>query len=188
LAEIPRALRKLSFKCLEISSPLGGEGQGEGIMKVGIGYDVHRLVKGRRLVLGGVEIPFEKGLSGHSDADVLAHSICDAILGALGKGDIGHHFPNTDSRYKDISSLILLGKVSEIMSEANLQVNNLDSVIIAEKPHLAPYIEEMENNISRVLKIGREKINIKATTNEGLGWIGRGEGIAAYAIVSLREL
>jgi 2-C-methyl-D-erythritol 2,4-cyclodiphosphate synthase len=157
-------------------------------MKVGIGYDVHRLVKGRRLVLGGVEIPFEKGLSGHSDADVLVHSICDAILGALGKGDIGHHFPNTDSRYKDISSLILLGKVSEIMSEANLQVNNLDSVIIAEKPHLAPYIEEMENNISRVLKIGREKINIKATTNEGLGWIGREEGIAAYAIVSLREL
>jgi 2-C-methyl-D-erythritol 2,4-cyclodiphosphate synthase len=157
-------------------------------MKVGIGYDVHRLVRGRRLVLGGVQIPFEKGLSGHSDADVLTHSICDAILGALGKGDIGRHFPDTDPKYKDISSLILLKKVSEIMTEVNFQVNNLDSVIIAEKPHLAPYIEDMEKNLSRVLKINRELINIKATTNEGLGWIGKGEGIAAYSIVSLREL
>jgi 2-C-methyl-D-erythritol 2,4-cyclodiphosphate synthase len=157
-------------------------------MKVGIGYDVHRLVRGRRLVLGGVQIPFEKGLSGHSDADVLIHSICDAILGALGKGDIGRHFPDTDPKYKDISSLILLKKVSEIMTEVNFQVNNLDSVIIAEKPHLAPYIEDMEKNLSRVLKINRELINIKATTNEGLGWIGKGEGIAAYSIVSLREL
>jgi len=157
-------------------------------MKVGIGYDVHRLVKGRRLVLGGVEIPFEKGLFGHSDADVLCHSICDAILGALGKGDIGYHFPDSDPKYKDISSLILLKKVSEIMTEANFQVNNLDSVIIAEKPRLLPYIEEMEKNVSRVLKIGREGINIKATTNEGLGGIGQGEGIAAYTIVSLREV
>ena len=157
-------------------------------MKVGIGYDVHRLVTGRRLVLGGVEIPFEKGLFGHSDADVLAHSICDAILGAIGKGDIGLHFPDSDPKYKDISSLILLRRVSEIMTEANFQVNNLDSVIIAEKPHLLPYIEEMEKNVSRVLKISREGINIKATTNEGLGWIGRGEGIAAYTIVSLSEL
>jgi len=157
-------------------------------MKVGIGYDIHRLVKSRRLVLGGVEIPFEKGLFGHSDADVLCHSICDAILGALGKGDIGYHFPDSDPKYKDISSLILLKKVSEIMTEANFQVNNLDSVIIAEKPRLLPYIEEMEKNVSRVLKIGREGINIKATTNEGLGGIGRGEGIAAYTIVSLKEL
>ena len=157
-------------------------------MKVGIGYDIHRLVTGRRLVLGGVEIPFEKGLSGHSDADVLTHSICDAILGALGKGDIGLHFPDSDPKYKDISSLILLGKVSEIMTEANFQVNNLDSVIIAQKPHLLPYIEDMKKNISRVLKISREVINIKATTNEGLGLIGQGEGIAAYAIVSLREI
>jgi len=157
-------------------------------MKVGIGYDVHRLVTGRRLVLGGVEIPVEDGLFGHSDADVLAHSICDAILGAIGKGDIGLHFPDSDPKYKDISSLILLRRVSEIMTEANFQVNNLDSVIIAEKPHLLPYIEEMEKNVSRVLKISREGINIKATTNEGLGWIGRGEGIAAYTIVSLREL
>jgi len=157
-------------------------------MKVGIGYDVHRLVRGRRLVLGGVQVPFEKGLYGHSDADVLTHSICDAILGALGKGDIGRHFPDTDSQYKDISSLILLKKVSEIMTQASFQVNNLDSVIIAEKPHLAPYIEDMERNLSRVLKINRELINIKATTNEGLGWIGKGEGIAAYSMVSLREL
>ena len=157
-------------------------------MKVGIGYDVHRLVKGRRLVLGGVQIPFEKGLIGHSDADVLSHSICDAILGALGKGDIGRHFPDTDPKYKDISSLILLGKVSEIMATAKFQVNNLDSVIIAQKPQLLPYIEEMEKNISSVLKVSREVINIKATTNEELGWIGQGEGMAAYSIVSLKEL
>ena len=156
-------------------------------MKVGIGYDIHRLVTGRKLVLGGVEIPFEKGLSGHSDADVLTHSICDAILGALGKGDIGLHFPDTDAKYKDISSLILLGKVSEIMTEANFQVNNLDSVIIAQSPRLSPYVEEMKNNVSRVLNSSREVINIKATTNEGLGLIGQGEGIAAYTIVSLRE-
>lgn len=156
-------------------------------MKVGIGYDIHRLVTGRKLVLGGVEIPFEKGLSGHSDADVLAHSICDAILGALGKGDIGLHFPDTDRKYKDISSMILLGKVSEIMTKANFQVNNLDSVIIAQNPHLSPYIEEMKKNVSRVLNSNQEIINIKATTNEGLGLIGQGEGIAAYAIVSLTE-
>jgi len=157
-------------------------------MKVGIGYDIHRLVTGRKLVLGGVEIPFEKGLSGHSDADVLAHSICDAILGALGKGDIGLHFPDTDPKYKDISSLILLGKVSEIMTEANFQVNNLDSIIIAQSPRLSPYIEEMKKNVSKVLNSSREVINIKATTNEGLGLIGQGEGIAAYTIVSLTEL
>jgi 2-C-methyl-D-erythritol 2,4-cyclodiphosphate synthase len=157
-------------------------------MKVGIGYDIHRLVTGRKLVLGGVEIPFEKGLSGHSDADVLAHSICDAILGALGKGDIGLHFPDTDPKYKDISSLILLGKVSEIMTKENFQINNLDSVIIAQKPHLLPYVEEMKKNVSKVLNSSREVINIKATTNEGLGLIGQGEGIAAYTIVSLREL
>jgi 2-C-methyl-D-erythritol 2,4-cyclodiphosphate synthase len=157
-------------------------------MKVGIGYDIHRLVTGRKLVLGGVEIPFEKGLSGHSDADVLAHSICDAILGALGKGDIGLHFPDTDPKYKDISSLILLGKVSEIMTEANFQVNNLDSIIIAQSPRLLSYIEEMKKNVSGVLNSSREVINIKATTNEGLGLIGQGEGIAAYTIVSLTEL
>jgi 2-C-methyl-D-erythritol 2,4-cyclodiphosphate synthase len=157
-------------------------------MKVGIGYDIHRLVTGRRLVLGGVEIPFEKGLSGHSDADVLVHSICDAILGALGKGDIGLYFPDTDPKYKDISSLILLGKVSEIMAKANFRINNLDAVIIAQSPHLSPYIQEMGKNVSKVLNSSREVINIKATTNEGLGLIGQGEGIAAYAIVSLREI
>ncbi len=156
-------------------------------MKIGIGYDIHRLVAGRKLVLGGVEIPFEKGLSGHSDADVLTHSICDAILGAVGKGDIGLHFPDTDAKYKDISSLVLLGKVSEIMTGANFQVNNLDSVIIAQKPRLSPYIEEMKKNVSGVLNSSQEVINIKATTNEGLGLIGQGEGIAAYTIVSLRE-
>ncbi len=157
-------------------------------MKVGIGYDIHKLVPGRRLVLGGAEIPFEKGLFGHSDADVLVHSICDAILGALGKGDIGRHFPNSDRKYENISSLILLDKVTEIMAEANFRVNNLDSVIVAEKPHLLPYVEQMKKNISRVLKISPEVINIKATTNEGLGWVGQGEGIASYTIVSLGEL
>ena len=157
-------------------------------MKVGIGYDIHRLATGRRLVLGGVEIPFEKGLIGHSDADVLTHSVCDAILGASGKGDIGRHFPDTDPEYKDISSLILLEKVCEIMAKGNFRVNNLDSIIIAESPHLSPYIEEMVKNIGKVLKIGPELINIKATTNEKLGAIGQGEGIAAYTIVSLSEL
>ena len=157
-------------------------------MKVGIGYDIHRLATGRRLVLGGVEIPFEKGLLGHSDADVLTHSVCDAILGASGKGDIGRHFPDTDPEYKDISSLILLEKVCEIMAKGNFRVNNLDSIIIAESPHLSPYIEEMVKNIGKVLKIGPELINIKATTNEKLGAIGQGEGIAAYTIVSLSEL
>ncbi|NIM03295.1 2-C-methyl-D-erythritol 2,4-cyclodiphosphate synthase [bacterium] len=156
-------------------------------MKVGIGYDIHRLVTGRRLVLGGVEIPFEKGLSGHSDADVLTHSICDAILGALGKGDIGLHFPDTDAKYKDISSLVLLGKVSEIMAKANFRINNVDAVIIAQSPHLSPYTQEMGKNVGKVLNSNPEAINIKATTNEGLGLIGQGEGIAAYAIVSLTE-
>jgi len=160
--------------------------RGKGIaMKIGIGYDIHQLVKGRRLVLGGVEIPFEKGLLGHSDGDVLIHSICDGILGALGKGDIGRHFPDTDPKYKGISSLILLEEVCQIMAKAKFEVNNLDSVIIAQKPLLLPYIEGMRKNIGEILKIAPDSISIKAKTNEGLGPIGRGEGIAAYAIVLL---
>ena len=157
-------------------------------MKVGIGYDIHRLVAGRKLVLGGVAIPFEKGLFGHSDGDVLCHSICDSILGALGKGDIGLHFPDSDPQYKNICSLALLEQVSEIMAQAHFQVNNLDSIIIAQRPHLSPYMEEMKKNIGRVLRVNLQAINIKATTNEGLGLIGQGEGIAAYSIISLREL
>ncbi len=154
-------------------------------MKVGVGYDVHRLVKGRRLILGGVEIPFEKGLLGHSDGDVLLHAICDALLGATGKGDIGKHFPDTDPKYKDISSLVLLGKTREIIKE--YRVNNIDSIIIAQEPKLASYLEKMKENIAKVLKIDKGKINIKATTTERLGSIGRGEGIAAYATVSVEE-
>jgi 2-C-methyl-D-erythritol 2,4-cyclodiphosphate synthase len=154
-------------------------------MRVGMGYDVHKLVEERRLVLGGVEIPFEKGLLGHSDGDVLLHAICDALLGAAEKGDIGQHFPDTDPKYKDISSLILLDKTREIIKEYRL--NNIDSIIVAQEPKLASYLSKMKENIAQVLKIDKDKINIKATTTEGLGPMGRGEGIAAYAIVSLKE-
>lgn len=153
-------------------------------MRVGMGYDVHRLVKGRRLILGGVEVPFGRGLLGHSDGDVLLHAICDALLGATGKGDIGKHFPDTDLKYKDISSLVLLGKTREIIKE--YRVNNIDSIIIAQEPKLASYLEKMKENIAKVLKIDKGKINIKATTTERLGSIGRGEGIAAYATVSVK--
>ena len=154
-------------------------------MRVGMGYDVHRLVEGRRLILGGVEIPFEKGLLGHSDGDVLLHAICDALLGAAGKGDIGQHFPDTNPEYKDISSLVLLEKVKGLIKE--YRINNIDSIIVAQEPKLAPYLEKMKENIAGVLKIDKDKINIKATTTEKLGSIGRGEGIAAYAMVSLEE-
>ena len=154
-------------------------------MRVGMGYDVHRLVEGRRLILGGVEIPFEKGLLGHSDGDVLLHAICDALLGAAGKGDIGQHFPDTNPEYKDISSLVLLEKVKGLIKE--YRINNIDSIIVAQEPKLAPYLEKMKENITQVLKIDKSKINIKATTTEKLGPTGRGEGIAAYAMVSLEE-
>ncbi len=154
-------------------------------MKVGIGYDVHRLVKGRRLILGGMEVPFEKGLLGHSDGDVLLHAICDALLGAAGKGDIGEHFPDTSPEYKNISSLVLLDKTKEIIKE--YRINNIDSIIIAQEPKLASYLSKMKENIAQVLKIEKGKINIKATTTEKLGPMGRGEGIAAYAMVSLEE-
>ena len=152
-------------------------------MRVGIGYDVHRLVEGRRLILGGVEVPFEKGLLGHSDGDVLLHAICDALLGAAGRGDIGRHFPDTNPEYKDISSLILLEKVKGLIKE--YRINSIDSIIVAQEPKLASYLSKMKENIVQVLKIDKSKINIKATTTEKLGSIGRGEGIAAYAMVSL---
>lgn len=152
-------------------------------MRVGIGYDVHKLVEGRRLILGGVEVPFGRGLLGHSDGDVLLHAICDALLGAAGKGDIGGHFPDTEPKYKDISSFILLEKVKGLIKE--YRINNIDSIIIAQEPKLAPYLSKMKENITQVLKIDKSKINIKATTTEKLGPMGRGEGIAAYAIVSL---
>jgi 2-C-methyl-D-erythritol 2,4-cyclodiphosphate synthase len=156
--------------------------------RIGTGYDVHRLVAGRKLMIGGVDIPFEKGLSGHSDADVLLHAICDALLGAAGLGDIGRHFPDTAPIYKDISSLMLLEEVRRLLVEAGFRVNNVDATIVAEKPKMAPYIPAMITNISEAIKAERSAINVKATTTEGLGFAGRGEGIAAYAVALIRKV
>lgn len=154
-------------------------------MRVGIGYDVHRLVEGRDLILGGVNIPFEKGLLGHSDADVLLHSICDALLGAAGEGDIGKHFPDSDARYKGISSLKLLAEVNTILKTKNYIVSNLDASIICERPKLSPHIAYMVENISSELGIETDQVNIKATTTEKLGFAGREEGIAAYSVAMI---
>ena len=154
-------------------------------MKVGIGYDVHRLVTGRELILGGVTIPYEKGLMGHSDADVLVHAVMDALLGAAGKGDIGRHFPDTDSAYKDISSMILLQRVGKLLHKCGYNIVNIDGIIIAEKPKLVTFIECMQQNILNALHISEGSVNIKATTTEGLGSIGAGEGIAAQAVALL---
>ena len=155
------------------------------MMRVGIGYDVHRLVEGRDLILGGVTIPFEKGLLGHSDADVLLHSICDALLGAAGEGDIGRHFPDSDSRYKGISSLKLLAGVNTILKAKNYSVSNLDASIICQNPKLSPHIASMVEKISSELGIEASRVNIKATTTEGLGFAGREEGIAAYSVAMI---
>lgn len=151
--------------------------------RVGMGYDLHPMGEGPPLVLGGVTIPFPKGLEGYSDADVLTHSLCDALLGAVGKGDIGHHFPDSSPQYKGISSLLLLERVMEIIVEGGYSVVNIDAVIIAEHPRLAPYIEQMKTKLSRVMKIDPGRISVKATTNEGLGSLGRGEAIAAHTVV-----
>jgi 2-C-methyl-D-erythritol 2,4-cyclodiphosphate synthase len=156
--------------------------------RIGTGYDVHRLVAGRKLMIGGVDIPFEKGLSGHSDADVLLHAICDALLGAAGLGDIGRHFPDTAPIYKDISSLMLLEEVRRLLAEAGFRVNNIDATIVAEKPKMAPHIPAMITNISEAIKVDRSAINVKATTTEGLGFTGRGEGMAAYAVALIRKV
>lgn len=153
--------------------------------RVGNGYDVHRLTEGRKLILGGVEIPYDKGLLGHSDADVLVHSIMDALLGACGEGDIGKHFPDKDESYKDISSLILLGRVKEILQQKGYGIANIDSIIVAEKPKLAPYIDKMKDRISEVLEMDRDCIGIKATTTEGLGFAGTGEGMASFAVAAV---
>lgn len=147
-----------------------------------MGYDVHRLVEGRRLVLGGVAIPFEKGLLGHSDADVLIHAVCDALLGAAGLGDIGLHFPDTDPKLKDISSMNILSKTAEMLNFKGFRVINLDSTIMAEAPSVAPYKVEMQKNIARMIEIEPACVNVKATTLETLGMIGRGEGIAAFCV------
>lgn len=157
------------------------------MFKIGLGYDVHRFVKGRDLYLGGMKIPHTHGLEGHSDADVVLHAICDAILGALAKGDIGEHFPNNDERYRNISSLKLLKKVDDLAREAGYQIGNVDAVILAEAPNLKAFKSEMRTVIGRELRIAESCVNIKATTNEGLGFVGRGEGIAAYATVLLQR-
>ena len=156
-------------------------------MRIGIGYDIHQLKRGRRLVLGGVTIPFEKGLLGHSDADVLLHAVCDALLGAAGLGDIGLYFPDTDNEFKDMESIKLLDKTNKMIREKGFTIINIDSTIFAEAPKLSPYRKEMEINIAQTLEIDPCRINIKATTTEGLGMIGKGEGIAAMSVALLRR-
>lgn len=154
-------------------------------MRVGIGYDIHRFVEDRPLILGGVEIPSIKGLEGHSDGDALIHAVCDAILGAAGLEDIGYQFPVDDDRYAGIASSELLEKVRDMVRQKDFKVDFVDSVVILEEPKIAPFKGEMKKNIARALGIGSDKVNIKATTQEGIGSIGRGEAIAAYAVVSL---
>lgn len=156
-------------------------------MRVGFGYDIHRLVEGRRLVLGGVEIPYIKGLDGYSDADVLLHAVCDAILGAIGKDDIGIHFPNNDPEFKGISSVELLKRVAAMVKSEGFSIINVDSTLILEEPKLMPFKNKMRENISRALGIPEDSVNIKATTQEGVGAIGRGEAIAAYAVAAVEE-
>ena len=156
-------------------------------MRTGIGYDSHRLVEGGRLILGGVEIAHEKGLMGHSDADVLLHAICDALLGALGEGDIGRHFPDTDPAYKGISSIKLLQKVYAMAGEQGFVVNNVDSTVILERPKLMGSMRDMAVTISNTLNISVDRVNVKAKTNEGMGFIGRDEGIVALAVVTIQE-
>lgn len=151
------------------------------MMKVGFGYDVHRLVYGRKLILGGVEIAFEQGLAGHSDADVLCHAIGDALLGAAGRGDMGVHFPPSDRQYDNISSLILLENIQTLLA-FDYEIINIDATIVAERPRMGPFVNQMKTNIADKLKIRLGQISIKATTNEGLGFIGAGQGIAAYAV------
>lgn len=156
--------------------------------RIGMGYDVHRLVPERKLILGGVEIPYEFGLLGHSDADVLLHAIMDALLGAAALGDIGRHFPDTDPQYRGISSLLLLHEVGDLLQVKGFRPFNMDAVVVAEKPKLAPYIETMRRNIAAALGMTLSAVNVKATTTEGLGFAGTGEGIAAYSAVSVIKM
>ena len=157
-------------------------------MRIGQGYDVHKLVPDRELILGGVTIPYEKGLLGHSDADVLVHAVMDALLGAAALGDIGQHFPDTDPQYKGISSILLLQKVGALLKEKGYQIVNIDATIIAQKPKMRPHIEKMEENIAQALKIDVSQVNVKATTEEGLGFTGSGEGISSQAICAIEKL
>ena len=156
-------------------------------MRIGFGYDVHELVEERKLIIGGVDIPHGKGLLGHSDADVLVHAIMDSILGALALGDIGAHFPDTDQKYKDISSLVLLENVKKTMDTSGYKIGNIDASLVAEAPRLAPFIMGMRKNIAEILACDLEDINIKATTTERLGFVGREEGISSYSVCMLKE-
>ena len=157
-------------------------------MRIGMGYDVHRLQEGCKLIMGGVEIPYEKGLLGHSDADVLVHAVMDALLGAAALGDIGKHFPDNDPAYKGADSLMLLGRVGEILSEEGYVIENIDSTIIAQKPKMAPHIEQMRRNIADTLGLDISRVNVKATTEEGLGFTGTGEGISAQAVALIMSV
>lgn len=156
-------------------------------MRIGMGYDVHKLVENRELILGGVNIPFEKGLLGHSDADVLLHAIMDGLLGASALGDIGKHFPDTDPKYKGISSISLLKEVGKLLKENNFEISNIDSTIIAQRPKMAPHILKMRENIAEALNISLNQINVKATTEEGLGFTGEGRGISSQSICLLTK-
>ncbi len=157
-------------------------------MRVGMGYDVHRLTEGRKLILGGVEIPYEKGLLGHSDADVLIHAVMDALLGAAALGDIGKHFPDTDEKYRGISSVVLLKHVAALLEEECFVIENIDATVIAQRPKLLPYMEQMRSNIADALGLEIDRVNVKATTEEGLGFTGSGEGISAQAVCLLQPL
>ena len=154
--------------------------------RIGNGYDVHRLVEGRKLILGGVNIPHILGLDGHSDADVLCHALCDSLLGASGAGDLGKHFPDTDDQWKGVSSLVLLEETAKIIAKRGYQITNIDTTIVAQQPKLAPHVQAMTRNIAECLKIHFDQVNIKATTTENLGFTGREEGISAYAVVLLQ--
>lgn len=156
--------------------------------RFGMGYDVHQLAANRRLVIGGVEIPHTLGLLGHSDADVLLHAVADALLGAAGLGDIGRHFPDTDARYEGISSLVLLAEVASLLKEQGYQVGNVDATVVAQRPKLAPYIAAMNENIARTLAVGIDQVNVKATTEEKLGFTGTEQGISAYAVAGIEKV
>lgn len=157
------------------------------MVRVGMGYDVHKLVKGRKLILGGVEISHTLGLLGHSDADVLLHAVADALLGAAALGDIGRHFPDTDERYKGISSLVLLEKTGVLIADKGYKIGNVDATVVAQRPKLAKFIPEMNRNIAQALDMDEDAVNVKATTTEGLGFAGTEEGIAAYAVVAMEK-
>ena len=170
-------------------NPWFGEAEvgGGNVMRIGMGYDAHRLVAGDGIVLGGVQIPFDKKLLAHSDGDVLVHAIADSLLGAAGLGDIGRHFPDSDEQYRGISSLVLLGEVREILAQMGYRVQNIDSTIVAQAPKLAPFVDRMAENIAEVLGIEKSQVNVKATTTENMGFCGRGEGIAAYGVTLITE-